>query len=408
MTATVLMISPGFPGDMPYFTRGLAQVGARVLGVGDQPAGALEPACAAALSDYLQVRDLWDEQATIEEVRRWLAGREVSRVECMWEPGVVLAAKLRRALGAPGLSVESAVAFRDKETMKQVLDRAGLRTPKHARAHTSEECREAAERFGYPLIIKPIAGAGSADTYPLHGPEDLEDALEVLGHVSEVSVEEFIEGEEYTYDTVSIQGTPAFQNVAWYRPKPLVMRLNAWISPQAICLRDLDRPELAGGIELGRGVLAALEFETGFSHMEWFRTPEGEVVFGEIGARSPGGRLTHVMNYAYDTDLFTGWAEAICYGRFDQPSAPSTNAAVIFKRSSGGGDRITRIEGLEPLLAEHGEHFPLVDVNPVGAPRRDWRQVIEGDGWIVVRHPDLDTTLHLADRVSTEVRLFAE
>jgi len=406
MTVTVLMISPGFPGDMPHFTRGLAEVGARVLGVGDQPAGALD--CAEALSDYLQVGDLWDEASTIEAVRQWLGGSQVDRVECMWEPGVVLAAQLRRALGCPGLSVESAVAFRDKETMKQVLDRAGLRTPKHARARTRDECREAAERFGYPLIIKPIAGAGSADTYPLQEPKDLEDALEALGHVDEVSVEEFIEGEEFTYDTISIQGTPVFQNVAWYRPKPLVMRLNAWISPQAICLRDLERPELAGGVELGRSVLSALEFETGFSHMEWFRTPSGEVVFGEIGARSPGGRLTHVMNYAYDTDLFTGWAEAICYGRFSQPSAPSSNAAVIFKRASGGGDRVTRIEGLEPLLVEHGEHFALVDMNRVGAPRRDWRQVIEGDGWIVVRHPDLDATLHLADRVSGEVRVVAE
>lgn len=407
MTVTVLMISPGFPGDMPHFTKGLAAVGARVLGVGDQPVSALGD-CASALSDYLQVGNLWEEESTLNEVRRWLNGREVNRVECMWEPGVVLAAKMRAALGAPGLSLESAVAFRDKETMKQVLDRAGLRTPKHARARTKDECRDAAERFGYPLIIKPIAGAGSADTYPLHEPADLDMALERLGHVEEVSVEEFIQGDEFTYDTVSIQGTPAFQNVAWYRPNPLVMRLNPWISPQAICVRDLDRPELTGGIELGQKVLKALDFETGFTHMEWFRKDDGEVVFGEIGARSPGGRLTHCMNYAYDTDLFAGWAEAICYGSFSQPSAPSRNASVIFKRASGPGTRITSIEGLEGLLSEHGEHFALVELNRVGNVRRDPTTVIEGDGWIVVRHEDLDATLHLSERVSTEVRVLAE
>ena len=37
----VLMFSPGYPAEMPYFTRGLAEVGARVWGIGDQPAGAL-------------------------------------------------------------------------------------------------------------------------------------------------------------------------------------------------------------------------------------------------------------------------------------------------------------------------------------------------------------------------------
>ncbi len=32
----VLMISPGYPAEMQYFTRGLARVGAKVLGVSDQ------------------------------------------------------------------------------------------------------------------------------------------------------------------------------------------------------------------------------------------------------------------------------------------------------------------------------------------------------------------------------------
>ena len=34
----VLMLAPGYPGEMPHFTRGLAEVGAKVIGVGDQPA----------------------------------------------------------------------------------------------------------------------------------------------------------------------------------------------------------------------------------------------------------------------------------------------------------------------------------------------------------------------------------
>ena len=51
----VLMISPGFPADMKYFTRGLAQVGAQVIGLGDQPKHALEPMVKEALTAYLPV-----------------------------------------------------------------------------------------------------------------------------------------------------------------------------------------------------------------------------------------------------------------------------------------------------------------------------------------------------------------
>ena len=43
MTVNVLMLSPGFPGDMSHFTCALAEVGARVYGLGDQPLGALQP-----------------------------------------------------------------------------------------------------------------------------------------------------------------------------------------------------------------------------------------------------------------------------------------------------------------------------------------------------------------------------
>ncbi len=402
----VIMISPGFPAEMPHFTRGLARVGARVFGVGESPVGALEEDVRSVLSGYLQVKSLWDEQSVVQEVERWVQGHGIDRVECLWEPGVVLAARLREALGAPGMTVAQAIPFRDKESMKQVLDRAGVRTPRHARASTSEQCRQAAEEIGYPLIIKPIAGAGSADTYPLHDESDLEQALELTKHVPEVSVEEFIEGEEFTFDTVCSNGDVLFHNVAWYRPKPLVARLNAWVNSQAIALRDTDVPDIKKGKQLGFDVLRALEFETGFTHMEWFLTPKGEAVFGEIGARAPGARLVHVMNYSADVDLFTGWAEAVCHGRLSQDTRKRYNAAVVFMRAQGQGT-VRSYRGLEQILSHYGEHIVNIELTPIGAPRRDWKKSVVGDGWVVARHPDLEVTSEIANRLATDFQILA-
>ncbi len=403
----VLFLSPGFPAEMPLFARGLAAVGARVLGVGDGPLGALPDDARRSLADYLQVRQLWQEDQTIEEVRRWARGRSIDRVECLWEPGVVLAARLREALGVPGQGVEQAIAFRDKERMKEVLDAAGVRTPRHARARTAAEARAAAERIGYPLIIKPIAGAGSADTYPVRNDLELDEGLALTKHVPEVSVEEYIEGEEFTFDTVCAGGDVLFHNVAWYRPKPLVSRLNAWISSQAIALRDTGAAPVAGGVELGRRVLRALGFQTGFTHMEWFRKPDGEPVFGEIGARAPGARLVHAMNYSCDCDLFAGWAEAVCYGRLSQGTEKRYNAALVFKRAHGDGV-VRRYEGLDAILSNWGEHVVAIDLTPIGEPRRDWRKSTVGDGWIVARHPNLDATIEIANRLAADLRIVAE
>jgi formate-dependent phosphoribosylglycinamide formyltransferase (GAR transformylase) len=401
----VLMVSPGFPGEMPSFARGLARVGARVFGLGDQPAPALPEKARRALAAHLHVENLWDEAAVVQQVLEELRHVRIDRVECLWEPAVYLAGRLREALGVPGLTREQTVPFRDKERMKQVLDAAGIRTPWHRRARTKIECRAAAEDAGFPVIVKPIAGAGSTDTYRADSREELERVLSRLGHVEEVSVEEFVEGQEFTFDTICADGEILYENVAVYRWRPLEEKKHQWISPSSICLRDIDAAELAGGRQMGRAVLRALGFRTGFTHMEWYRKADGEVVFGEIGARPPGGHLVDAMNHACEADLFAGWAEAVCLGRFSQRVRRSYNAGVVSKRAQGAG-RVRSVEGLH-VLSELGPALAAAHINPIGSPVGDWKRAAVSDGWVIVRHPDFGRTLELVDRVARELQIYA-
>ena len=235
---------------------------------------------------------------------------------------------------------------------------------------------------------------------------ELSHVLPRLLHVPEVSVEEFIEGEEYTFDTICSGGTIHYYNVAWYRPKPLIARTEEWISPQTISLRDVDSEKIASGVEMGHKVIEALGFETGFTHMEWFLKDDGEAVFGEIGARPPGARSVDIMNYACDLDVYTGWAEAACHGRFSQQVERKYNAAVIFKRAQGHG-QIRQIHGLESLLREFGDAVVCVDLLPVGARRRNWKATLISDGYLIVRHPELETAMAMADRVGTDLQVYA-
>ena len=391
---------------MPEFTRGLAECGARVFGVGDQPTAALPGLVKHCLSEYIQVRSLWDSGSVLQQLRTQFKGHSIDRIECLWEPGVMLAAELRQQLGVPGLTVAQAHRFRDKEAMKAALDQAGIRTPRHVAVDSIAACWDAAEEIGFPVIIKPIAGAGSADTYRVDDADELRAVLPRLRHVPTVSVEEFVDGEEYTFDTITIDGQVAYYNVAWYRPRPLVARSNEWISPQVIALRDVDDPVLAEGIRMGFDVIKALEFGSGFTHMEWYRKADGEVVFGEIGARPPGAHQVDQMKYACDFDVFRAWGSAMTHGRLDAESPRRFNVATVYKRAQGVG-RITHMKGVDTLQQRFGEHVVWNTLLPPGTQRRDWKKTLVSDGFVMLRHPELETTLEMADAVGSELHLYA-
>ncbi|MDX1494121.1 MAG: ATP-grasp domain-containing protein [Longimicrobiales bacterium] len=402
----VLMFSPGFPREMRYFTRGLAEVGANVIGLGDQPESALEEPARSAVSMHVQIGSWRDEQEVLGKVAEVAKRVRIHRVECLWEPHMVLAAKVREMLGLPGMTVEQTIPFRDKEIMKRKLDAAGIRTPHHYSATTAAQVVEAAETIGYPVIVKPIAGAGSESTYRVESREQLDGILPALRSVAEVSVEEFVEGDDMTYETICVNGEIAHYSIGTYIPRALDMKMNEWISPITLVYRDPDDPSLAAGKAMGEAVLKALDFRTGYTHMEWYRTADGEAVFGEIGGRPPGAYLVDLINYASDIDTYTGWAEAVVHGRFSQAVQRKYNAAWIFKRARGQG-RIQRYEGLQALLSEIGAHVVALDLNPIGAPRRDWRKVLVGDGMVIVRHPDLQTTVEMAGKVASRLEIVA-
>lgn len=404
----VLVLSPGFPLEMSGFTIALANLGVRVFGVGEQPVQSFKPTLRHSLTAYLQIKSIFDEDAVIREVVNEAKSKNVKfdRVESLWEPTMILAARLREALGVPGMNVAQTILFRDKEAMKVALDEAGIRTPKHYRCSSRGEVVEAAQKIGFPLIIKPIAGAGSADTYRCDDDAQLQRALDLTGHVPQVSVEEFITGEEFTFDTITAKGEIQFHNICWYRPRALIARQNEWISPQTMLLKDPDVPHLAAGYRLGAAVLKALKFDYGFTHMEWFLKENGEAVFGEIGARPPGARTVDLMNWASDVDLYHCWAEVVAYGSMRGRVKRVHNAAMIFKRAQGEGI-IQRIEGLDSIMHRFGPHVAHVELQPVGTPRRNWKQTLVSDGFLVVRHPDLKTTCEMADAIGTDLRIIA-
>src|SRR5450759_2499001 len=109
MTSTVLMISPGYPAETPFFTRGLARAGAQVIGAGDQSVSGLPDMARDHLAAYWQVPSFADEDAIVHQVVQRAAGIHIDHVASLWEPTMVLASRIREALGIPGMTVEQTI-----------------------------------------------------------------------------------------------------------------------------------------------------------------------------------------------------------------------------------------------------------------------------------------------------------
>ena len=140
--------------------------------------------------------------------------------------------------------------------------------------------------------------------------------------------------------------------------------------------------------------------------MEWYRKPDGEVVFGEVACRNGGGHFVDMHNWANDTDLFREWARAVCGLQVAVQPARRYHVGMVFKRAQGDG-RIVRIEGLEDLVERCGAWLMASELLPLGHARRDWKQTLLSDGFVAMRHPDLGTLHGMVDQAIGGLELFA-
>jgi biotin carboxylase len=295
-------------------------------------------------------------------------------------------AEARVALGLPGMDPDTANNFRDKGVMKSKLRAAGLPCARYARVRSNEDAWAFVREVGFPQVLKPPAGAGCRATYQINDAEDLAAALAEIrpSPEREVLAEEFVKGEEHSFDTITIDGKVVFHNIGRYFPGPLDVMRNEWIQWCVLLPRDIDGEEFAPVRKVGPAANAALGLRTGFTHMEWFRRKDGTPVVSEIGARPPGAQFVSLMSWAYDRSLYHAWAQMVVENRVDAHFQRKYAAGVAFLRGAGEG-RVTRVEGLDIAQQKVGGLVVEAQLPVVGRPRATG---YEGEGFVIVRHPD--------------------
>jgi biotin carboxylase len=326
----------------------------------------------------------------------------VQRLLAVLEQLQVPVAQVRGHLGIAGMDAVTAHNFRDKAQMKSVLRAAGVPCARHRLADSAAAVAGFTQEVGFPLVVKPPAGAGAKSTFRLDDLDDLKVWLEVAppGPDRLALLEEFLTGEEGSYDSVMVDGQIVWDSVSSYLPTPLEVLRNPWIQWIVLMPRDTGGPENAGIRAIAPTALRALGLHTGLTHLEWFRRPDGTVAVSEVAVRPPGAQISSMLCYAHDFDLYGAWAQLMVHGSFIPPER-SWSVGTVFLRGQGTGcvRAVHGLDGLRPAVSS------VVVESRLPEPGQLSSSSYEGDGYIIVRHPDTAVVTDALRRLVTGVRV---
>ncbi|MDH3491086.1 MAG: ATP-grasp domain-containing protein [Gammaproteobacteria bacterium] len=403
----VIFVEPSFPHNQREFVRALHGAGANVIGIGERPLDYLDSAVKGWLHDYVQVRSVVHEPSLLKAVQYVQGQVWVDRLEATIEAHIMPAAAVREATGIPGTSTKTAYLCRDKPAMKEALRKAGISTAQSTRANTPQDARDFAGAVGYPLIVKPPAGAGASGTYKVRDADRLESVINESGLADghAVAIEEFIEGHEGYIDTLTINGKVRHEFITHYYPNVLEAMRERWISPQMVTTNRIDAPGYAEVRKMTRDVIRILEIGTSATHMEWFFGPKG-LKFSEIGCRPPGVGQWDVYNAANEFDLYFEWASAIVNG--DTHTHPSRRyaAGMIALRPDRDG-RITGYSGVDHIHERYGDCIVAAHLPDPGTPTQPVEAGYMANAWLRVRHPDYDHLRSILDDIGQTLKVHA-
>jgi formate-dependent phosphoribosylglycinamide formyltransferase (GAR transformylase) len=404
----VVLVEPHFPRNQREFARGLAAVGATVIGIGESHVDALDDDLRGWLHHYEQVPSVTD-VGRVTEVVRWVQDQLwVDRLEATVEAHTLPAAQVREACGIPGTSVRTAWLCRDKPSMKQVLREAGVPTAASTAVDTAAQAHAFAADVGYPLILKPRAGAGAAGTVRVDDRDQLDVALGRFGAdgTGSIAIEEFVEGHEGFYDTLAIGGEVAHDFVSHYYPNVLDAMRTRWISPQFVATNRIDTAADYEEVrELGRRVTGALGIGTSATHMEWFFGPKG-LRFSEIGCRPPGVGAWDLYSAANEMDLYREWAAGVVHGAPQQRASRRYSAGIIALRPDADGT-ITGYSGVDEAQRRYGEWILDAHLPDPGTPTQPIEAGYMANAYVRMRHSDYDELRRMLDDVGQLVQVHA-
>ncbi len=401
---TVVFVAPfAFDTTLRFVSAAAEHAGAGLALVSQDPLEKFPAGLRAGLAAHQRIDNALDAAsivAGVEAISRRIG--PVDRLLGTLEQLQVPLAQARERLGIEGMAAGAAENFRDKARMKTVLRDAGLPCARHRLIGSVDDAVDFVREVGYPIVVKPPAGAGAKSTFSADNDDALSGVLlQLPPHPDRPLLgEEFVQGSEHSFDGVSIDGELIWHSLTHYLPTPLDAVRNPWIQWCVLLPREVDDPAYDDVREATARALDALGMVTGVCHLEWFRRGDGSIAISEVGARPGGAQISKLISHAHDFDFYRAWARLMIDHTFDPPRR-EYSAGAAFLRGQGSG-RVRAIHGLAQAQREIGplvveSNLPSLGQSPSGS--------YEGEGYVIIRHRETEVVKKALHRLISLIRV---
>lgn len=305
---TVLFISSTYKG-VPMLQE-VKKLGMYVLLLTEDKHRA-EPWPYDSIDEIFFTPDLARYQDVINTVAYLCRGRSIHYIVPLDEFEVEIVSMLREHLRLPGMGVTAVRKFRDKLTMRELAQDAGIRVPDFVQIKNYDRLREYMAAVPAPWVLKPRSEASAMGIEKIHDSERVWRALDEIGDKqSYYLLERFVPGDVFHADSIVQDGKVVFVSVQQYGAPPMsVYQGGGVFTSRVIPRKKGDAPAIR---KMNEQVVKALGMVNGVTHTEFIKAhADGELYFLESAARVGGANIAELIEYSTGISLWREWGRMV-------------------------------------------------------------------------------------------------
>ncbi|NSL23071.1 ATP-grasp domain-containing protein [Agrobacterium tumefaciens] len=250
---------------------------------------------------------------------------------------------LADALGLPGQKPEAARYARHKHNQKEAFAKRGLPLPAFQICRSATDVEHAALKIGFPVVCKPVSGAGSMGVKKFdnmsellaHAVDWLQQATNYRGIPIEqmLLVEKFVSAPEISVEVFN--GRALALTDKYITPPPIFLETGHQVPAKLISER------YAAAMELAEQAVAALDLTFGCCHVE-MHVLEDSFSLIEVNQRIAGDLIPLLVREAFGIDMIDAVIKSTIGAPVDIHTTPSTSVSRIGFLLAGEVDEKSR------------------------------------------------------------------